>query len=152
LCREIIAEIKIEDSQNHTFIFTCEGNCYKAEIDQKFLHQILNNLLLNAIKYSPAGGKIELNLVCENEEVIFEIKDEGIGIPASDQLLLFELFYRATNVGNIMGTGLGLAIIKNAIELHGGSIRFISQVNVGTTFTVCLPIHQTQNRKYPRGL
>lgn len=71
--------------------------------------------------------------------VLFRIQDFGIGIPKEDQEKLFEVFYRCSNVGEIVGTGLGLAIVKRSVELHGGAIAFESEVGVGTTFTVLLP-------------
>lgn len=146
-CREILEEIKMTSVQIHTLVFDCQrrcqsGGCSVFQIDPKLLRQILSNLLSNAVKYSPKGGNVYFNLVCEDEQAIFHIRDEGIGIPASEQSHLFEAFHRATNVGNISGTGLGMTIVKNAVELHGGSISFESEVCVGTTFTVCLPASQ----------
>ena len=70
------------------------------------------------------------------------MQDEGIGISPTDQVRLFESFYRASNVGKIPGTGLGLAIVKQVVEQAGGTISVTSEVNVGTTFTVTLPIGQ----------
>ncbi len=70
------------------------------------------------------------------------MQDEGIGISPTDQARLFESFYRASNVGKIPGTGLGLAIVKQVVEQAGGTISVTSEVNVGTTFTVTLPIGQ----------
>ena len=69
-----------------------------------------------------------------------QIKDQGIGIPEADQKRLFESFYRASNVESIQGTGLGLVIVKRCVEAHQGQISVTSQVGVGTTFTVILPL------------
>jgi signal transduction histidine kinase len=71
---------------------------------------------------------------------MFRVQDHGLGIPAEDQARLFETFHRAGNVRNIAGTGLGLTIVKRSVDLHGGTIELVSQVGVGTTVTVCLPI------------
>jgi PAS domain S-box-containing protein len=109
-------------------------------LDEKLLRHILGNLLSNAIKYSPEGGTVRLSLSCEGGEVVFEIADEGIGIPANDLPHLFESFHRAANVGKIPGTGLGLAIVKRAVELHGGQISVRSEMGAGTTFSVSLPV------------
>ncbi len=109
-------------------------------LDEKLLWHILSNLLSNAIKYSPQGGTVQLTLSYEREEAVFEIADEGIGIPAEDLPHLFESFHRAANVGKIPGTGLGLAIVKKAVDIHGGKILVRSQVGGGTTFTVKLPL------------
>ncbi len=149
-CRDLIEEIELTTDEKHTFSFEChricsEGACSFFEIDQKLLRHIITNLLSNAVKYSPSGGNIHFNLVCQNQQAIFKIKDEGIGIPETDQEHLFQIFHRASNVSKIPGTGLGLAIIKQAVELHGGTINFESKEGVGTTFTVCVPTSQTKN-------
>ncbi|HEY9872661.1 MAG TPA: sensor histidine kinase, partial [Candidatus Obscuribacterales bacterium] len=73
-------------------------------------------------------------------------RDEGIGIPEADKERIFERFHRASNVGSISGTGLGLSIIKQAVELHGGSISLESEVGVGTTFTVCINTSQPEDQ------
>jgi signal transduction histidine kinase len=98
-------------------------------------------LLAKAIKYSPDGGTVRFDLFFIQEEVIFRIQDEGIGIPEADQENLFTSFQRGGNVGKIPGNGLGLAIVKHYVDLHGGEINFASKVGVGTTFIVNLPIY-----------
>jgi signal transduction histidine kinase len=70
---------------------------------------------------------------------VFEVADQGIGIPPEEIPHLFESFHRASNVGAIQGTGLGLAIVKNAVEIHGGAIEVASTLGQGTVFTVSLP-------------
>jgi signal transduction histidine kinase len=112
-------------------------------MDEKLLRQILENLLSNAIKYSPSGGNVELTLSDFSNQAVFQIRDHGIGIPAEDQQQLFETFHRATNVGTIAGTGLGLAIVKRCVDIHQGQITVESEVGVGTTFTVTLPIYNS---------
>jgi PAS domain S-box-containing protein len=115
------------------------------ELDEKLLRHILINLLVNAVKYSPQGGTISLTCFYENETIIFEVKDQGIGIAPEDQAQLFESFYRARNVGSIPGTGLGLPIVKQCVEIHGGSIHLESAIGVGTTFIVKIPVHKKDN-------
>lgn len=114
-------------------------------LDLKLLRQILINLLSNAIKYSPDGGLINFNLINEENQIIFQIKDQGMGIPLEDHSSLFSSFYRAKNVGTIQGTGLGLNIAKKCIELQGGEITFSSEVGKGTTFFITLPKGKNQN-------
>jgi signal transduction histidine kinase len=97
-------------------------------------------LLSNAIKYSPTGSAVQFHLTCFDDTAIFQIQDQGIGIPAQDLAHLFEPFHRANNVGSIQGTGLGLAIVKQGVDLHGGEITVASVVGEGTTFTVTLPL------------
>jgi signal transduction histidine kinase len=109
-------------------------------LDEKLLRQILSNLLSNALKYSPDGGKIQFDLIFDQNTVTFRIQDEGIGIPAKDQPQLFDTFYRTSNVGTISGTGLGLAIVKRCVDIHKGEIFVESEEGVGTTFTVNLPL------------
>jgi signal transduction histidine kinase len=109
-------------------------------MDKKLLRQLLSNLLLNAMKYSPYGGIIQFELACQGDKAVFQIQDRGIGIPQEDQPRVFEFFHRAKNVGAITGTGLGLAIVKQCVDLHGGNIAVDSEVGVGTRFTVTLPL------------
>lgn len=108
-------------------------------LDEKLLRHILGNLIGNAFKYSAADGRVRLEVVCEDGDIVFVVADQGIGIPAEDMPRLFETFHRAGNVGNIAGTGLGLAIVKRAVELHGGTIEVESAVGTGTRFSVRLP-------------
>lgn len=130
-------EQESQQSEAETSITNC---CTLAYMDEKLLRHIFINLLSNAIKYSPAGSEVFFELSCRNHEAIIQIKDQGIGIPANDQKRLFEVFHRAENVGKIPGTGLGLSIVKKFVELHGGKIEVSSEVGVGSTFTVKLPL------------
>jgi signal transduction histidine kinase/pSer/pThr/pTyr-binding forkhead associated (FHA) protein len=142
-CRELIEGMQITTTA-HKIIFRTQGDCQNTCMDEKLLRQVLANLLSNAIKYSPKGGSIYFDLVCQQEAAIFRIQDQGIGIPPGDRDRLFHSFHRASNVGNISGTGLGLAIVKKSVALHGGQIYVKSQVGVGTIFLVKLPL-------YPKG-
>ena len=139
-CRELTEEMELA-AENHTIIFCSGGDCTNACMDEKLLRHILSNLLSNAIKYSPSGGTVKLELIGEQKTVMFHIQDRGIGIPQADLIQLFDSFHRASNVGTISGTGLGLAIVKKAVDLHNGQIFVKSEVGVGTTFTVKLPLH-----------
>lgn len=120
--------------------FTYQGNFANACMDENLLHKILTNLLSNAIKYSPESEIVSFDLSCENEIVTFRIQDYGIGIALEDQQQLFEPFYRAANVGKIKGTGLGLSIVKKCVELHKSKINIESQIGIGSTFIVKLPL------------
>jgi PAS domain S-box-containing protein len=108
--------------------------------DKKIIRTILQNLITNAIKYSPENGEIKVHLEIKNDRFILSVIDNGIGIPENEQKHLFERFFRANNAANIQGTGIGLNIIKNYIELLGGYITFNSKLNEGTTFIVDLPL------------
>lgn len=138
-CHRLVDEMHSMTRNHHTIQFTCSGTVLTAEADEKLLRQILQNLLSNAIKYSPANSLIVFNLTCTDETAIFQIRDQGIGIPQADLQHLFESFHRANNVGTIAGTGLGLAIVKRAVELHSGDIMVESELGAGTQFTVKIP-------------
>ncbi|MEM9215315.1 MAG: HAMP domain-containing sensor histidine kinase [Cyanobacteria bacterium P01_F01_bin.150] len=111
-----------------------------VRLDPNLLRPILTNLLTNAIKYSESGTKVIFSVSCGPRDVIFKITDQGIGIPANDKPHLFEPFHRAHNVDAIRGTGLGLSIVRQCSDRHNGQITFSSRENVGTTFTVKLPV------------
>jgi signal transduction histidine kinase len=99
-------------------------------------------LLDNAIKYTPPGGKITIGLNERADSLIVHVSDTGIGIAAADQGRLFEKFYRVKrrDTLDIKGSGLGLAIVKSIAEWHGGRVWVDSQLGVGSTFYVALPI------------
>ncbi|HLO51497.1 MAG TPA: ATP-binding protein [Kamptonema sp.] len=152
-CIEIVEELQMM-AEKHQLVFKFNGSISEVKLDEKLMRYILYNLLSNAIKYSPKGGRIsfelfigepeiktpDFTLIGDTKVVIFWIKDEGIGIPLEDRQQIFETFYRARNVGTISGTGLGLAIVKKSVELHGGEIEVYSEVGVGTTIIVTLPL------------
>jgi len=94
----------------------------------------------NAVKYTPAGGKVWLKSWREKGKLVLEIKDTGIGISKTDLPHIFERFYRADKARAKGGFGLGLALAKRIIELHHGSVKVASQVGRGTTFIIKLPI------------
>ncbi len=141
---ELVDELKSPLDNKYNLFFENIGDCNQCYIDVKLLRQIITNLLSNAFKYSPNGGTVSLHLNCEQTRVIFQITDEGIGIPDEDKQKLFEAFSRASNVSTIQGTGLGLSIVKKCVDLHGGQISVKSEVGVGTTFTVNLPQHREE--------
>jgi len=108
--------------------------------DQNIIKNILYNLISNAIKYSKEGQEIHYNSKLKNKVLTIEIIDFGIGIPVSEQKNLFSRFFRANNAINIKGTGLGLNIVKSYLDLLNGNIKFESQENKGTKFTVKIPV------------
>ncbi|MCC6614948.1 MAG: PAS domain S-box protein [Anaerolineae bacterium] len=138
-CETTLERLQVVDQGRHHFVFTYEGELSHVVLDEKLLQHILVNLLGNAVKYSPNGGDVRLQVTRLNGEVIFRVSDQGIGIPQASLARLFEPFYRAENIGDISGTGLGTAIIKDSVDLHKGTIVCESEVGVGTTFTVKLP-------------
>jgi PAS domain S-box-containing protein len=139
-CRQLLEEARLSASLHHAIAFTCSEPIFIASLDEKLLRSIVTNLLSNAIKYSPQGGSITVNLKREINQICLEISDQGIGILPTDQKQLFEPFHRGSNARRIPGTGLGLVVVKKCVDLHGGSISFTSEVGVGTTFTITLPL------------
>ncbi|MBI5147529.1 MAG: PAS domain-containing protein [Parcubacteria group bacterium] len=110
-------------------------------IDRKMLHEILSNLISNSIKYTPPKGKITVEANVKDGSVVFSVKDNGLGIPASQQSRIFDKFFRADNITILEfgGTGLGLYIVKRLIETLNGKIWFESVEGKGTTFFFSLP-------------
>jgi signal transduction histidine kinase len=145
LCRVIIDELLSQYNRMHEVVYTSSPALPEVIVDKKLMRNAISNILSNAMKYSAAGTTIVVNLAYTESTITestieLSVRDEGIGIPEADLKHLFEPFHRAENVGTISGTGLGLSITKESIELHGGTIRVESQVGVGTTFTLIVPL------------
>jgi signal transduction histidine kinase len=113
--------------------------------DPNRLQQIFNNLVGNAVKYTPSSGKVRVSIEHLDRNLRVTVKDNGIGISPEDQARIFDRFYRVRRpeTENIEGTGLGLAIVKKLIEAHKGHIGLESSLGEGTTFYVTLPIYGT---------
>jgi len=118
---------------------------FEVEIDDKLplvymvreqIKQVLINLIDNAIKYTPEGGEIKINVEKEADKVYFSVKDSGIGIPKADQERIFERFYRVDKARSrsLGGTGIGLSIVRNIIKQHGSNIQVKSREGVGSEF------------------
>jgi heavy metal sensor kinase len=127
---------------------TLTTDFHPAEIsaDAARIAQVVTNLLTNAIRYSRKNGTIHVASRIESGRVTLTVADQGVGIPAENQPFLFERFFRGEGARNREdgGSGLGLAICKSIVEAHGGSIACISEPGKGTTFTVRLPVDQSQ--------
>ncbi len=113
---------------------------YSIYQDEKILELILFNLVRNAIKYSPEDTVIDIDINLDSDKIVFNISDQGIGIPKKDQQYIFQRYFRAENALLDQGTGIGLNIVKSHLDNLGGSISFKSIENEGSTFTVVLPI------------
>lgn len=165
-CQDLLDQLQLGNETKHQLTLI-PSNVTSAILDQQLLHGIISNLIVNAIKYSPNGGKVSLELeysqagdgdkepiFCLSPQCLFpnskftninspsliiKIRDEGIGIPETELEKIFEMFYRCKNTGRIKGNGLGLTIVKKAVELQGGAIGCESKIDVGTTFTIVLP-------------
>jgi signal transduction histidine kinase len=110
--------------------------------DSDLLLQVWNNLLHNAIKFTPEGGLIAITQICEDSEAVVTIRDTGVGIAAADQMHVFERFFKADKARDrsLGGNGLGLSIVKRIVDLHGGQVTVTSELGEGTAFTVILPM------------
>lgn len=135
-CRNLVSEISYGNS--HQIEFICRNKAIHAVLDEKLLRSILTNILSNSVQYSLPRSSIQFRLARQKQQVVFQIKDQGIGIPPEDLPYLFEPFHRARNVSNIPGTGLGLNIVKRFVDLQQGKIEVESKLGAGTTFTVTL--------------
>jgi PAS domain S-box-containing protein len=112
----------------------------EIQADKRLLRHIFTNLLTNAVKYSDRGRIVRFKMECDEGEIVYVIRDQGIGIPEADRAWLFNAFHRGHNVSDRPGTGLGLVIVKRCVDLHGGSIFVESKLGEGTAVTVRLPV------------
>ena len=140
-----------QTTQLHVLRLEVSGAPLVGEFDAVRLRRVLDNLLGNAIKYSPSGGEIRVTLEklqdADGSWAVVKVRDPGVGIPEADQPHIFERFHRARNVaGRIAGTGLGLAASCQIVRQHGGSISVASRVQWGTLFTVRLPLDEPARR------
>jgi len=142
---EITEEMQLVAKQNQLIVYQHTGAGSGVRLDSALLKNCILNLIGNAIKYSGENTFIEFNTEISKKQLIINIKDNGIGIPESDQKHLFEAFFRAHNTGNIPGTGLGLNIVTRYTNLMNGKISFKSEVNQGTSFTLSFPNHHHEN-------
>jgi signal transduction histidine kinase len=118
--------------------------------DPERINEVLGNLLSNAFKFTPSGGRVSLEVSRVEDGVRMRVRDTGAGIPATELAYVFEKFYQANNqTTGIKGTGLGLAIAKGIVTAHGGTIGVESTVGVGTSFTLHLPIKSSATRLAP---
>ena len=124
-----------------------EGNTDElgtVSADPTRIGQVIDNLVSNALKFTPAGGRVDVRAFAHGEGVRIEVADTGVGIPEDEQELLFERFFRTAQAQSaaVPGAGLGLSIAKAIVEAHGGGISCRSRGGTGTTFVVDLPVSQ----------
>ena len=137
--RNVIEDMQTVAKDKQKLTYQHIGKVENIETDPHILKNILINILSNAIKYSKVDTTISLITQLTDSQLIVKIIDQGIGIPKEEQSLLFDRFFRASNVENEQGTGLGLNIVKHYTELLSGTISFSSEVGKGSTFTIKIP-------------
>lgn len=145
LIEDIISSLSsVAQLQGISMTLDCEDITYYANAQQ--IHQLVNNLMSNAVKYNRENGRVQVTVKQEANNLLIAVADTGIGIPKASQGRVFERFYRVDKGRSkkMGGTGLGLSIVKHIVQFYNGSISLESQVNVGTTITVRLPNKETQ--------
>lgn len=145
LIEDIISSLSsVAQLQGISMTLDCEDITYYANAQQ--IHQLVNNLMSNAVKYNRENGRVQVTVKQEANNLLIAVADTGIGIPKASQGRVFERFYRVDKGRSkkMGGTGLGLSIVKHIVQFYNGSISLESQVNVGTTITVRLPIKEAQ--------
>ena len=142
LIRNMLPDYQASASQSElTLHADLAANVPQVAGDPTSIRRTLDNLISNALKFTPTGGYITLRLEAEPENVVIAVEDTGIGIPQDQLPLIFKRFYQVDGSSSRRygGTGLGLALVKSIIETHSGAIDVQSEVDVGTTFTIRLP-------------
>jgi len=139
--KEILEVIEPKAKEkNQNFIQNMPRELPIANIDKRMTRMTVENLLTNAVKYTPEKGEVEFTFTITNGVMKCIVRDTGCGIPAAEQGKVFDKLFRASNVQNVTGNGFGLYIAKGAIEAQGGKISFVSTEGKGTTFTIEMPI------------
>jgi len=150
LVNELLVELKQSAKEKQLKLTaSLDKKIGELSVDPNLVREVYKNLMTNAIKYSKDGGDIKINLSKIKKEVIFEIKDSGMGIPKKEQSKIFEKFHRATNAQktDVDGTGLGLYLAKAIAESSKGRLWFESEENKGTTFWFALPLKGMKAKK-----
>lgn len=137
-CQDLIEELTMGEVFPGRIILETPHSACQLSLDEHLLRQILVNLLGNSLKYSAPTSSVYLRVNCQSNQVILQIQDEGIGIPAQDLPHLYTSFHRGANVGSIPGSGLGLPIVKRAVDIHQGQLTVESEESQGTLVTVIL--------------
>lgn len=142
LLKEVIQQFQLSAKEKEIELITEFDPLFSIRIDEELLKQVFANLIENAIKYSGSKSRVLISTEEKDQRIIIQVADQGVGIPDEEIERVFDKFYRSTQATNSQekGTGLGLYLAKYFVELHGGRISVESSVNLGSTFTVELPM------------
>jgi signal transduction histidine kinase len=146
ICRDEVQRLRPQaDKKQQTLTFETSMSQALVRGDRTYLSRAVDNLINNALKYTRTGGKIQVRLYAVQQQLRFEVEDNGVGISPDDQPHIFKPSYRASNplVQHVSGTGWGLYLVKKIVETHNGTVGFNSQLGVGSTFFFCLPLETT---------
>lgn len=134
-------EIQVEEKKG-SFDFKLDATNDRVKVDEELLQNVFKNLIDNALKYSPVETKIKISTQNRNNEILISISDKGIGMTREEQKHIFDRYYRAHtgDIHNVKGFGIGLSYTKMIVDAHKGSINVWSKKNIGSTFTVVLPL------------
>ena len=144
LVADLLGEMEVLLKQNQSLAFEYKTDQLKLISDKNIIRNILFNLLSNAIKYSEENTSIQCKVKTSGKNIVIEIRDEGIGIPAADRKHIGSRFFRSSNVTHLQGTGLGLNIVRSYLHILKGKLTFRNNRDKGTTFILTLPyLHET---------
>jgi Signal transduction histidine kinase len=141
-----IARLSVESAQAHAghkglrLSLSAPSNAIPIDADAIRLAQAFDNLISNAIKFTPTGGRVDVAVAQARDRTTLTVSDTGMGLTAAEIERLFEPFFRTDSAKQIQGTGLGLPIVKAIVEAHDGTINITSEPNIGTSFTISLPL------------
>ena len=140
------AKLNAEQNHHHTMTLTCEGDIPDVNGDRERIEQVITNIVSNAVKYTPDGGKIDMTVGTSGRNVFVRVTDNGIGIPEKDLPRLFDRFYRVDKARSREsgGTGLGLSIAQEILNQHKGSIEISSEYGKGTSVLITMPAAEAQ--------
>lgn len=142
LVRDTVAEAKVNPPHRVTILEDYSPNFPTIPLDPVLFRMIIQNLLSNALRYTPNDGRVTVRLTHDQQAMTLEVSDTGIGIPPGSQELIYLKFYRAANAARMQpqGIGLGMYLVKSIVDAAGGQITFTSIENKGTTFQVSFPL------------
>ncbi|MFP4121173.1 PAS domain-containing sensor histidine kinase [Coleofasciculus sp.] len=141
LCQGLIAQLQERTPSNPQISFVGTESCYGIG-DEGLLRRMLTNLLISAWRYAPEDSPIKLELLCQDEKVVFRIPDFGSNMPESEQNILFNAFDAQSHGDTMTGSSLGLMLVKHCVDVQGGAIAVESQAEAGSTVTITLPLPQ----------